>query len=85
MRHGPRREAKEVPILFSLMGWIRMSFVNSHEANTHFAKLLEKASRGKRIPGNKEGVPLVILVPPLSTKKKDHLKEARTLTEGMTF
>jgi len=41
-----------------------MAEIGTYEAKTHFAKLLERVSRGERITILRHGVPIAVLAPP---------------------
>jgi prevent-host-death family protein len=38
--------------------------VGSHEAKTHWSRLLERVAKGERITITRHGVPVAVLVPP---------------------
>ncbi|HEY8632511.1 MAG TPA: type II toxin-antitoxin system prevent-host-death family antitoxin [Candidatus Limnocylindrales bacterium] len=41
-----------------------MRSIGTHEARTHFSRLLDEVANGERITITKRGVPVAILVPP---------------------
>jgi prevent-host-death family protein len=41
-----------------------MSEVGTYEAKTHFARIIERVSRGERITILRHGVPVAVIVPP---------------------
>jgi prevent-host-death family protein len=43
-----------------------MRTVGAHEARTHFSRLLADAARGETITITKRGIPVAILLPPVS-------------------
>ncbi len=47
-----------------------MDRIGAFEAKTHLSKLLERVARGERIMIEKHGVPMAILEPPQSARKK---------------
>jgi prevent-host-death family protein len=47
-----------------------MQRVGAFEAKTHLSKLLERVARGERITIEKHGVPVAVLEPPKSARKK---------------
>ena len=47
-----------------------MERVGAFEAKTHLSKLLERVARGERITIEKHGVPVAVLEPPQSARKK---------------
>jgi prevent-host-death family protein len=53
------------------MGENKMETVGSYEAKTHLPKLLDKVAKGEKITITKHGIPVALLVPADSEKKKD--------------
>lgn len=54
-----------------------MTFVNIHEAKTHFSKLIQQALLGEEIIISKSGIPLIKLTPyekPMTKRKGGQLK-----------
>ncbi|MBI5092604.1 MAG: type II toxin-antitoxin system Phd/YefM family antitoxin [Candidatus Hydrogenedentes bacterium] len=58
-----------------------MNTVGAYEAKTHFSQLLERVAKGERITILKHGVPVAVLQPADSAKKKDVRKAIAELKE----
>ena len=58
-----------------------MKSVGAYEAKTHLSGLLDEVSRGARISITRKGVPVAMMVPPLSRRKEDVAETIRKLKE----
>jgi prevent-host-death family protein len=71
-----------------------MPSVGSFEAKTHLPALLERVQKGEHITITKHGVPVAVLVPAVSSDRKDRKQviaalkqfgQGRSLPDGMTI
>lgn len=71
-----------------------MQSMGIYEAKTHFAALIDRASKGQRITVTRRGVPMATIGPPEKTKKKSSadavdallkFREKNKLTLGIPF
>jgi prevent-host-death family protein len=65
-----------------------MKTVGAYEAKTHLPSLLEEVAQGARITITKHGVPVALLVPPVSVKETPVMtivEELRRFRKGKTL
>src|ERR1700719_1163578 len=56
-----------------------MATVGSFEAKTHLSALLDRVAKGERITITKHGVPVAVLIPPISEQAADRHRDIETL------
>lgn len=65
-----------------------METIGAHEAKTHLSQLLDRVSKGERITITKRGVPVAVLQPPETPKKRpvsEVIADIRELRKGITL
>ncbi len=58
-----------------------MTKIGAFEAKTQFARLLKRVAMGERITITRHGVPVAMLVPPLSPAKEELKTDIKELNE----